>query len=778
MIISRNWLNEWVDISNTNNETLLKTLNSIGLEVDSFNEIKIPEKIVVGYVKSKEKHENAEKLSVCQVDVGSETLQIVCGAKNVEAGQFVPVALVGAVMPSGLEIKRAKLRGVESNGMICSSTELGLVKTNDGIMPLDESIGELKLGREIREYHLLSDDIIEIELTPNRGDCLSVYGVARDLSAALDLPLKDAGKYEEAENLLGIGRILAVRTEENLQSGFQYRAFSLKEKFNENLLMKLRLAMIGCDKLNCVDRLLEYATHSTGVLFNAYDYDKLKKDDERVIFDLDKNEYGASKIIVGGEVAGVAGIYQNDAVKVSDEIGSTIVIEANYTNPETIATAIYEDKRIPRSEQVYRSLRGSEPNINFGMDYLFKLLANFKGAAIYGGSQQSIMQKEPKVVSFTMNEMNKMIGQEVARNDIVKILKKLGFDVNFNVEKESANVKVPLFRHDIANAQDVCEEIVRIVGIDNIVSKPLKFSERNRINDTFSNYKNALNLRRKAADTGFFESVHYVFDDLNELDGLGFKPCKVEIANPINSELNTLRPTLVNHLLKSAERNIKNSKKSVRIFEFGSVFDEEGNQSERFGFVASGLVREPSLLNSAKPAEIGFLSFAAAIRNVIGEFELKPNKNIGYLSEFEQAEIYKNGVKVGYIGRVDLRVEDLRDLPKTYICEIYFDKLKFDSVSVRTYSKFPAISRDLSLIVPDEMEFKAVKECIDALNIGCLKEFSPVDIYRDKILGANASLTVKFIFQDMEKTLEDEEVAVIMDKILDALKKNLDIGVR
>lgn len=245
MIISRNWLNEWVDISNTNNETLLKTLNSIGLEVDSFNEIKIPEKIVVGYVKSKEKHENAEKLSVCQVDVGSETLQIVCGAKNVEAGQFVPVALVGAVMPSGLEIKRAKLRGVESNGMICSSTELGLVKTNDGIMPLDESIGELKLGREIREYHLLSDDIIEIELTPNRGDCLSVHGVARDLSAALDLPLKDTGKYEEAENLLGIGRILAVRTEENLQSGFQYRAFSLKEKFNENLLMKLRLAMIG-----------------------------------------------------------------------------------------------------------------------------------------------------------------------------------------------------------------------------------------------------------------------------------------------------------------------------------------------------------------------------------------------------------------------------------------------------------------------------------------------------------------------------------------------------
>ncbi|WP_169974263.1 MULTISPECIES: phenylalanine--tRNA ligase subunit beta [unclassified Campylobacter] len=777
MMISRNWLNEWVDIANVDSERILKTLNSIGLEVDSFNSVRIPKNIVVGYVKSRDKHPDADKLSVCQVDVGSETLQIVCGAKNVEAGQFVPVALIGAVMPSGLEIKKTKLRGVESSGMICSSTELGLVKVNDGILPLDESIGELKLGRELCEYSLLNDDIIEIDLTPNRGDCLSVYGIARDLSAALDLPLRDVSKYEEAENLLGIGRILTLRTEENIQSNLQYRAFELKEKFSENLLMKMRLAIIECSKQNCVERLLEYVTYSTGVIFNAYDYDKLKKDDGRVVFDIDKDAHSASKIMVGGENLGVAGIYQSDAAKIDDN-SKIIVIEASYTNPEIIATTIYEDKKMPRFDYVYRSLRGSEPNINFGADYLFKMLAGSKSALIYAGSQQSILQKEPRVVSFTMSEMNRMIGQEVLKNDVVKILKKLGFEVNFNVEKDSANVKVPHFRHDIINAQDVCEEIVRIIGIDNIASKPLKFSEQNRINDTFVDYKNALNLRRKAASSGFFESVHYVFDDLNELNELGFKPCKVEIANPISNELNTLRPTLVNHLLKSAERNIKNSKKSVKIFEFGSVFDENGSQSERFGFVASGLVREPSLLNSAKPSEIGFLSFASAVRNAIGEFELKPSKDINYLSEFEQAEIYRNGVKVGYIGRVNVVVENRFDLPKTYLCEVDFGKLKFSSVAVKTYSKFPAISRDLSLIVPDDMKFEVIKECINALKIRCLKEFLPVDIYRDKNLGSNSSLTVKFVFQDIEKTLEDEEIALIMDKILDSLKKNLNIGVR
>lgn len=777
MIISKHWLNEWVDLSGVSGETLLKTLNSIGLEVDSYKEIRVPKNIVVGYVKSRDKHPDADKLSVCQVDVGSETLQIVCGAKNVEAGQFVPVALVGAVMPNGLEIKKAKLRGVESCGMICSSSELGMVKVNDGIMPLDESIGELKLGREICEYPLLNDDILEIELTPNRGDCLSVYGVARDLSVALDTPLKDAAKYDEAENLLGIGRVLAIRAEENLQSGFQYRFFEIKDKFSEKLLVKIRLALIECAKETCVERLLEYVTHSTGVLLNAYDYDKLKKDGERVIFDLSKNKNLATQIAVGGENLGIAGVYQNDTAKV-DENSKMIIIEASYTNPEIIATCIYENKQMPRSPQVYRSTRGSEPNIGFGADYLFRLLSEFKGAVLYAGSQQSVMSREPKVVSFTIGEMSQMIGQEVLRNDVVKILKKLGFDVNLSAEKESANVKVPPFRHDILNSQDVCEEIVRIIGIDNIASQPLKFSEQSRINATYTDYKNALNLRRRAADCGFFESVHYVFDDLNELGELGFAPCKAQIANPINNELNTLRPTLINHLLKSAERNIKNYKKSVKIFEFGSVFDENGEQSERFGFIASGLAKEPSLLNSAKPADIDFLGFMWLIKNVIGEFSLKPSSNLGYLSKFEQAEIYKNGVKIGYAGRAHINVENSRDLPKTYLCEIEFGKLEFKKATAKIYSKFPSISRDLSLLVPEGMKFERIKECINALNIECLKDFTPVDIYRDKSLGDSASLTIKFSFQDMQKTLEDDEVAALMDKILDALKLNLSIGVR
>ena len=371
-----------------------------------------------------------------------------------------------------------------------------------------------------------------------------------------------------------------------------------------------------------------------------------------------------------------------------------------------------------------------------------------------------------------------MIGQDIARNDVVKILKKLGFEIAVNVEQESFNVKVPLFRHDIVNSHDVCEEIVRIIGIDNIASKPLNFSEKNRLNKTYFDYKNALNLRRRAADNGFFESVHYVFDSEDELSELNFKPCKVKILNPINNELNTLRPTLVNHLLSSSEKNIKNSKRSVRLFELGEIFDENANQGLNLGFVVSGLLKEPTLINGAKGEEANFYAFASMVQNVIGKFELKPCQGISYLSSYEQAHIYQNSEKIGYIGRVDARVEAKRDLPKTYVCEIDFTKLRFEPILAVPYSKFQSTTRDLSLIVPENFEAGRIYECIRGLNLKELKEFLPVDIYKDTKLNGSISLSLKFTFQDMEKTLEDDDINALMDKILSELKEKLNIGIR
>ena len=590
--------------------------------------------------------------------------------------------------------------------------------------------------------------------------------------------MKDSHENEDSENLLGIGRIASVRTEDKVNGSFLYKAFELKNALSENLLTRLRLALIDCQKTNLVERLLEYATFCTGVLFRAYDHAKLVGEGEKAVFDIKNGENGECVVFCEDKNLGVAGIYQSDEARV-DEGSKVILVEASYVKPDVVSKAIFENKNLPKGDQVYRSSRGSEPNLAYGADYLFKRLAGFKDSlSLFAGSQQSLLNTEPITLSISLGELKNMIGQEVARNDVVKILKKLGFEIAVNVEQESFNVKVPLFRHDIVNSHDICEEIVRIIGIDNIASTPLNFAEKNRLNKTYFDYKNALNLRRRAADNGFFESVHYVFDSLDELGELNFKPCKIKILNPINNELNTLRPALVNHLLSSSEKNIKNSKRSVRLFELGEVFDENANQGLNLGFVVSGLLKEPTLINGAKGEEANFYAFAAMVQNVIGKFELKPCREISYLSPYEQAHIYQNGEKIGYIGRVDARVEAKRDLPKTYVCEIDFAKLKFEPILAVPYSKFQSTTRDLSLIVPENFEAGRIYECIRGLNLKELKEFLPVDIYKDAKLNGAISLSLKFTFQDMEKTLEDDDINALMDKILSELKDKLNIGIR
>lgn len=776
MIVTRNWLQEWIDISEISGRKLLDALNSIGLEVDNYKEIRIPAKIVIGYVNSKRKHDGSDHLSICEVDVATQTLQIVCGAKNVESGQFVPVSLVGAELPGGLKIKPTKLRGVESYGMICSTTELGLPKINDGIMILDDSIGELTVGKELKEYPQLNDDIFEVDLTPNRGDCLSVHGIARDLSAALDIPLKEKESYIDADGLLGIGRLVSIHADEKLNSSFAYRAFDISGKLNLDIIKLLRLAISTEIKASAIENLLNYTTLSTGVLFRAYDFHKICPSCEKILLDIEKETSGQYGVYYNGICLSYAGIMQNNNALV-DKDTKTVLIEANYTDPTLISQAVGENKSFTPNEHIYRSSRGSEPNLSLGYDFLFKMLSKIKTLSLYAGTQQVIANKQPNLVSFTQIEINNLIGHEIPRNDIVKILKKLAFEVA--VEQDLINVKIPLFRHDIVNSHDVCEEIVRIVGIDNIPSKALNFSEKNRLNSTFYAYNNAKKLRLKASSNGFFECVHYVFDSTKDLDELGFKPCEVEILNPINNDLNTLRPTLINHLLRSCERNIKNSKRSVKLFEIGSVFDIAAKESNNIAFVVSGLKNEATLLNGAKPENIDFLYVVSMVQNVIGKFKCQiPQNKISYLSEFEQANIIQNNRIIGHIGRLDIRLEAKRDLLKTYICEIKMEHLNFKKVEVQSYSKFPSISRDLSILIPNNMSYEEIRECIIRQKIKDLKEFFPVDIYKDENLKDCASLTIKLIFQNMQKTLEDDDIAVYVDKILVTLKDSLGLSLR
>ncbi len=767
MIITKSWLSDWLDFEDKSLDDIAHTLNSIGVEVDRICTLKVPDKIVVGFVKEKVKHENSDKLSICQVDVGNEILQIVCGAQNVAQGQFVAVALKGALMPNGMEIKEAKLRGVDSCGMLCSSTELGFEKINDGIMLLDDSIGELELGKALNSYEIFNDGLIEVELTPNRGDCLSIYGIARDLAAALNLNLKEKLPFKEGENVLGIGRILRLSAEKELNSLYNYRAIELKEKIQTNLLIGLRLAQVENLGKNPIENLLNYATHSTGVLFNAYDLDSFYKENEEFTLSLVKEVQGETKVSCQDELLSVSGIYQEEKFK-SKEDSKIIIIEANYTDPMIIADAKMSYKK-QDDQTIYRSFRGSEPKLNLGMDFLLSVLEKNPNLIIYSSSQQIITNKELPNIAISIESISKTIGQEVDKDEVLKILKKLGFELILSADG-LVNVKAPMHRPDIKNLADICEEVVRIIGIDNIASKGLEFVEKNRLNFTYKNYKDLVELRKKAVANGYFESLHYVLDNEEELKSLGFNPIKLKLINPITAELNTLRTTLLNHLLNAASLNAKNSKKIIKLFELGVIFGSNNEELNHIAFVHSGYKEEPKISNKAKPELANFYDFLLDLKNIIGDFKLKASK-YDILSPYEQADIYLKDLKIGFAGRLHLKIENERDLLKTYVCELDLNLIKQHFKLAKPYSKFPSISRDLSILIPKGFEYEKIKNCIEELDLENLENFRLVDLYSDASLENSYSLTLKFIFRDMNKTLEEAQVAEYIDKILQSFKE-------
>ena len=768
MIITRRWLEEFINISNISTDEICKTLNSIGLEVDSLEKQTIAEKVVVGKVLSKEKHPDADKLNVCQVDLGYETTQIVCGASNVEAGQIVAVATIGAVLGENFKIKAAKLRGVESNGMICSSTELGLPKLNDGIMILDSSIGELELGKELKNYPLLNDDIIEIGLTPNRGDCLSILGIARELSAFYEIALNEFDKtinYNDSS----IGQNFKIDCDGKINSSLIFKAVDFKE-FKLDLTKKLRLATIKKYEENLdIKNILNYTTHSCGVILNAYPKSK------SAILNIKKDENGFDTIYSNNEILGKPSIFTNSF----EESENDFLIEASYVNPELISKLVFE-KKAKTSDIFYKASRGSEPNIHFGIDYLSNLVSKL-GATISKGSIDYIDDKEKLFIDANIKKINAIIGQDIDKNDIEKILISLGFEVKEIIE-DSLSIKVPHYRHDIKNVADITEEIIRIIGIDNIVSKPLAIDEVNRVNKTSLDLQKRNKIRYKAIENGFFETLTYVFTSKENLKKYGFKTVKEEldIVNPIVKELNSYRTTTILNLVEACSNNFKTGARSASFFEIGTIFDENRVESKKVAFIYSGAIEQESISNAGKPKNMDFFTFAKKVLNTIGSFELETLKecNNSFLHPYQSANILIDGKIAGFISKLHPSVASDFDLDDTFFAEIDFEKIENKLTKASLYSKFQASRKDLSILVPKNLEFIEIKKVINKLNINLIKQFNLIDIYSDEKLGNFESLTIRFTLQSDEKTLEDEDINLIISSILETLKDKLNIDLR
>ncbi len=770
MIITRTWLNNFIDISGVSNEKLYETFNSIGLEVDNIKTYNIPKGVVIGKIISCQKHPDADKLSLCQIDIGSSVEQIVCGASNVVDAEFVAVATIGTKLGENFEIKPTKLRGVDSNGMVCSASELGLPDMGSGIMILDDSIGKLIVGKDLNDYPKVADTVIELELTANRGDCLSIYGVARDLSAGLDIPLNSL-EYESSDIVkIGLARVAELKTTGVINGSLRYTLADI-ESIKTSFITSLRLSFIEQLQDDDLANLIKYTTHTTGVIIRAYNASNMLTNEEDKITITVLSRDNITTIQIDGIDSSILGVSQNSD-SIADSNSTKVLFEASYIEPNILINAV-SSKNLDTDELYYNTSRGSEPDLFMGIKYLTYLLESYNKCNFFDGYLSIEEDIEPKIITVNDKEVSELIGKDIEKSDILNILTALGFRVHSSAE-DAFGVMVPQFRHDIENIQDITEEIVRIIGINNIEDKPLKFTEAQRVNSTVKSYYVKKALRERAISASFFESISYAFTDKSLLEKYNFPTIKEEldIINPITEDLNTLRTTILINLLNAVKRNISYSKKSIALFEIGTIFNRERKEREVFSLVFSGQREKESVINSGKPKNIDFEIFTRKLSSIIGDFDLRAGTEQNSLVHpYQSADIIIDNEVCGFISKLHPTVAEDFGLPETFIAEISFNALLPKHINASSISKFQGVYKDLSLVIDKNLPYNQVATAIKLLELPLLKKFYPIDIYEDETLENQKSLTIRLFIQSMEGTLEDSDIEKSVSKIVETLKE-------
>ncbi len=779
MIVTRSWLNEFIDLKDITDKTLYETFNAIGLEVGRMEQLSIPKRVVIGKILSCEKHPDADKLNVCQVDIGLGTRQIVCGAANVVDAKFVAVATIGAILPDGLEIKPTKLRGVESDGMICSASEIGLPNIGSGIMILDDSIGELESGRELCEYDTVNDTIFELELTPNRGDCLSIYGVARDLSAALGQNIIEYKPSKQNKKIkLGISREASLNVYGDIEAHLSCSLVTQKEDSILPFIVSIRLAMINMFTTNKLDAMLRYLMHATGVILQAFDADFFRNDDGKIVIELKCDEDKIINISNSTEIASVLGVYQEPKSKPVSQNGQIVLI-ASYIRPDML-TEMVGGIQIQKDDIYYNASRGSNPDFTFGFLVAVDFFEKYDMMDVYDGVLSHELSKEEKAILVDIKELHSIIGQDIEKTAITHVLQKLGFKI-VNFGDDSIAITVPLFRPDISHIQDIAEEIVRIIGIDQIESKPLNFKEHFHVDSSIFAYRAKKTIRNRAVATGFFESISYVFSDSTLLEQYGFETTDSSSAllNPIVQEMNSLRSTLLINLLTSVKRNINYTKKLIPLFEIGTVFDAKRNEKEKIAFVWSGQSEQEAITNHGKPSAMNMPLFLQKLGFVLGEFTLKnsvPENKL--IHPYQCADIIIGGKVCGYVSKLHPIAQEEFGLYDTFIAELDFEALMPKHILANPISNFQGVYKDLSVIISKDISYKEIRDAINSLSLSILCDVYPVDVYEDKSLGNNVSLTIRLFIQSASSTLEEAEIENVTGSILSVLEVNFGAALR
>ncbi|EOW9527960.1 phenylalanine--tRNA ligase subunit beta [Bacillus cytotoxicus] len=805
MFVSYRWLQEYVDIKDVTAQELADKITKSGIEVEGVEVLNKGVKgVVVGHVLECEKHPQADKLSKCLIDIGEEEpVQIICGAPNIAKGLKVPVAKVGAVLPGNFKIKKAKLRGEASHGMVCSLQELGidakLVAKDyaDGIFIFSS---DAEVGADALEILNLHDEVLELGLTPNRADCLNMLGVAYEVAAIygreVKLPAIDLQESTEKTS-----DYISVSVEAKEENPLYIAKMVKNVKVSPSpMWMQTRLMAAGIRPISNVVDITNYILMEYGQPLHAFDYDKLgskeivvrhAKEGEKIqTLDDQERTLQAHHLVItnGNEAVGIAGVMGGADSEVTNDTVN-VLIEAAYFEGQTVRRAS-KDLGL-RSESSARFEKGIDSTRTFeAIQHAAALMAKYAGGeALEGVVEVDNLQVKERTVSITVEKVNRVLGTDITASEMGTIFTNLKFP--FTEVEGTFHVNVPSRRPDITIAEDLVEEVGRLYGYDHIpVTLPTGTMTRGKLTEAQAKRRK---VRRFLEGAGLYEAITYSLTSADKAKQYIVEPnekAPVNLALPMSEERSQLRLSLVPQLLEAVSYNLARKNDSVALYEVGSIFlptaeGELPKEEQHLAGVMTGLALHHAWQGEKKVVDFfvvkGVLEGLFDVLGVTNHITYTPAKREG-MHPGRTANILLDGEVIGFIGQLHPEAQKQLDVKDTFVFELSLVKLFSADVEETCYStipRFPSMTRDMAVVVVKDVKAGEMKKVIAEAGGELLKEVTLFDLYEgEKMEEGKKSLAFSMNYFDPERTLTDEEVTEAHSRVLAAVEEKFGAELR
>ena len=792
MLISLNWLKQYIDLDGIEINEMENALTMIGQEVEKIDIVGGNlDKVVVAHLEEVKKHPNADSLTLCKVNNGKEILQIVCGATNHKTGDKVALAQVGARLKEDFTIKKGKIRGEESNGMLCSEDELGIGSDKDGIIILPE---DAPVGVPFKDYLGINDTVFELEITPNRPDCLSHIGIARELSAYYGKELK----YPETE----IKSEISEKTSDNVKVSIEDS--NLSRRYVTRILknvtvkespkwLKERIEAVGLRSINNIVDVSNFILMEMNHPNHVFDLDKIEgneikvksavKGDKLVTLDEQERELEDGDIVIcdSKKILALGGVMGGLDSEVTDNT-KNILLEVAQFNPQNVRKT---SRRLTlSSDSSYRFERGIDVEDSIKViNRLANLIQEVAGGEILNGYVDVyLVPHENKVAELNFERLNRFVGKVIPREKVIEILRNLEIDVKDN--GETLTLTAPSYRGDLELEQDYFEEVIRMYGFDNI-ENILPRVDINK-NSTLDTTKLTDRVKTICASVGLKEVINYSFipkDALQKLKFTGVSEDKlIDISNPITEDFVTMRPTLLYSLIKNAKDNMNRNVSNIRFFEVSRTFEkaeELAKEDIKVGIILAG--ENDKTLWNPKPVHYDFYDLKGIVEEIFSKLKFQSfSIKRSVQTEFHpgrSADVFVGKEYIGSFGEIHPDVLENFGLNKktVLVAEFNIELIKKYINKPFVYQgivKYPAVPRDLALVMNENILVGDVLKTIEKIDKK-VEKVELFDIYQGiGVEPGKKSVAISILLRDDSKTLEEKEINDIIDKILAKMKKD------